>query len=258
MRALVWFWAAVLLLFDGLVVTLAWLGPPPRPAPAVASVVEHPAATVPPASGPRVAILVAGLGMIAADSQAAIASLPTSVSLAISPYAPDPAATAKAARDTGHEVLLSLPMQPDGGAAADAGDEALTTGQDPSVTATRLAWALGRVPNPAGATGLLGPGLDGAAFAASPSFVAVTDTLAARHLWFLDARRLAMLDAPGTTPAEALARLVAQARRQGSAIGAIGAPSPDLVAALAKLLPTLAHDGVSLVPVGQIMTISQQ
>lgn len=196
--------------------------------------------------------------MIAADSQAAIAALPAAVSLAVSPYAPDPAASAKAARAAGHEVLLSLPMQPRGGAAADAGDEALATGQDPSVTATRLAWALARVPGPAGATSLLGTGLDGAAFAASPSLVAVTDTLAARHLWFLDARQMVMLDAPGTTPSQALAALVARAHQQGSAIGAIGAPSPDLVAALTRLLPGLAGEGVSLVPVGQIMAASQR
>jgi uncharacterized protein len=258
MRGLLWFWAVVLLLLTGVASTLAWLGPPPYPAASLAKAGGNAPVPAPPAGGPRVAILVAGLGMIAADSQAAIASLPAAVSLAVSPYAPDPAATARAARDAGHEVLLSLPMQPDGGATADAGDEALASGQDPSIIATHLAWALGRVPNPAGATGLLGPGLDGAAFVASPSFVAVTDTLAARHLWFLDARRLAMLDAAGTTPTQALEALVALARRQGSAIGAIAAPAPDLVAKLSKLLPALAGDGVRLVPVGQIMSITKQ
>jgi polysaccharide deacetylase 2 family uncharacterized protein YibQ len=255
MRALAWFWAVVLLLAAGAAGTLAWLGPPRPPATPVAAGVLPASAAV---HGPRIAIVVAGIGMIAADSQGAIAALPAAVSLAVSPYAPDPAGTAKAARDAGHEVLLSLPMQPAGGAAADAGDEALTTGQDPSVTASRLAWALGRVPGPAGATGLLGPGLDGAAFAASPSLVAVTDTLAARHLWFLDARRLSMLDAPGASPSQALDLLVAEARRRGSAIGALAAPAPDLVAALTKLLPGLAAAGVRLVPVGQIMTPSQQ
>jgi polysaccharide deacetylase 2 family uncharacterized protein YibQ len=257
MRAVAWFWAVVLLLAAGAAGMLAWLGPPaPRSGPGAVAAAVVPG--LPAAQGPRIAVLVAGIGMIAADSQGAIAALPAAVSLAVSPYAPDPAGTAKAARDAGHEVLLSLPMQPGGGAAADAGNEALTNGQDPSVTAARLAWALGRVPGPAGATDLLGPGLDGAAFAGSPSLVAVTDTLAARHLFFLDARRVTMLDAPATTPSQALDALVAEARRRGGAVGAIAAPAPDLVAALTKLLPGLTAAGVRLVPVGQIMTPSQQ
>ncbi len=270
MRALAWFWVAVLLLAGGVVGALAWLGPPARPVAAVAarfptrvppSTPAPLAAAAPapsPAHAPRVAVLVAGIGMIASDTQAAIASLPAVVSLAVSPYAPDPAAIAKEARAAGHEVILSLPMQPAGGASASAGDEALTTGQKASVTAARLAWALGRVPHVAGTTSLLGRGLDGAAFVASPALVAVTDALATRHLWFLDARQITMLDAPGGTLAQGLDNLVARARQQGSAIGAIGAPSPNSVAALEGLLPMLAKRGVRLVPVGQIMTAQKQ
>lgn len=259
MRALAWFWTAVLLLALGVVGTLAWLGSPPRQPPAAAATPPAiPAAPAMAAGSPRVAILVAGVGMIAADSQAAIRTLPAAVSLAISPYAPQPASTAAAARAARHEVVLSLPMQPGAGAGADAGNEALTTGQKASVTAQRLAWALGRVPHPDGTTSLLGRGLDGAAFVASPALVAVTDTLAARHLWFLDARQVVLLDAPGTTLARGLATLVARARQQGSAIGAIGAPSPGLVAGLARRLPRLAGQGVRLVPVGAIMTKQKQ
>ncbi len=259
MRALAWFWILVLLLLGGVGATLAWLGPPPPPAARAAAVgAANPSAAVAGTHGPKVAILIAGIGMIATDSQAAIATLPPAVSLAVSPYAPDPAAAARTARQAGHEVVLSLPMQPAGGASADAGDEALTTGQPPGVTAARLAWALGRVPGPAGATSLLAPGLDGAAFTASPALVAVIDTLAAHHLWFLDGRRITMLDAAGITPARALDGVIAAARRNGSAIGAAGAPSPDLVAALAKLLPGLAASGVRLVPVGDMMSTSQR
>lgn len=271
MRALAWFWVVALLLAGGVVGALAWLGPP-RPAALHATGVPAPSAPAPlaaatpapspgqasPARAPRVAIMVAGVGMIASDTQAAIASLPAVVSLAVSPYAPNPAEIAKEARAAGHEVIVSLPMQPAGGAAATAGDEALTTGQKASVTATRLAWALGRVPQAAGTTSLLGRGLDGAAFVASPALVGVTDRLTARHLWFLDARQITMLDAPGGSLAQGLDNVVAQARRQGSAIGAIGAPSPNAVAALEKLLPALARRGVRLVPVGQIMTAQKR
>lgn len=250
MRALAWFWVAVVVLVAGGVGTLAWLGPPQ---PAATSHVATASSPPPAAGGPRVAILVAGLGMIASDSQAAIASLPPAVSLAVSPYAPDPEGTARAARAAGHEVLLSLPMQPADSATADAGREALAPGQSADVIATRLAWALGRLTHPAGTTSLLATGLDGGAFVASPALQAVTDTLAARHLWFLGGNRMVMLDAPGTTPQAALTALLTQARAHGSAIGAIGTPSPDIVEAMAKLLPGLAGEGITLVPVGVLM-----
>lgn len=252
MRALAWFWAAVILLVAGGAGALAWLGPPPSPPPAPAAVAKA-AAPAPQARGPRVAILVAGLGMIATDSQTAIGSLPAAVSLAVSPYAPDPEGTAQAARAAGHEVLLSLPMAPSDTTNADAGREALAPGQSADTIATRLAWALGRLAHPVGTTSLLGDGLDGGGFVASPALVAVTDTLAARHLWFLDARELVMLDAPGASMESALAALAAKAGAQGSAIGAIGQPSPDTVAALVKLLPGLAAKGIRLVPVGTLV-----
>ncbi len=264
MRALAWFWIVVLLVVVGSVGTLAWLGPPPRlisplsPRPGPVAAARPATQPAPVAGTPRVGILVAGIGMIAADSEAAIRTLPAAVSLAVSPYAPDPAATAAAARAAHHEVVLSLPMQPGAGATADAGDEALKPGQKASVSAQRLAWALARVPHPDGTTSLLGRGLDGAAFVASPALVGLTDSLAARHLWFLDARQVVLLDAPGTTLSHGLAALIARARRQGSAIGAIGAPSPDLVTALARLLPRLEGQGVRLVPVGAIMTKPEQ
>ncbi|MDE2335602.1 MAG: divergent polysaccharide deacetylase family protein [Rhodospirillales bacterium] len=260
MRALVWFWAVVLMLAGGVGAVLAWLGPPAREAVPVADVARPaaPPAPLPLATGPKIAILIAGIGMRTHQSRVAIASLPPAVSLAISPYAPDPAAAALAARKAGHEVLVSLPMQPGQGAIADAGDEELAASQPADVTASRLAWALGRVPAPAGATSLLAPGLDGDAFTASPALASVMDKLASRHLWFLDGRRATMLDAPATTPAHALAALIALARRKGSAIGAAGAPSPDLVAALERLLPGLAARGVRLVPVGQIISQAKQ
>jgi polysaccharide deacetylase 2 family uncharacterized protein YibQ len=275
MKALAWFWAAVAVLALAPEALLSASGPPPSmqghmPGPTAASSapslplpVPTPSSSVAPpprmaAAPSRVAILVAGMGMIAADSRSAIGALPGPVSFAISPYAADPAAFAQAARAAGHEVVLSLPMQPSGGAAVDAGAEALIAGLDSHDTATRLAWALGRVPNPAGTTSLLGPGLDGGAFTASPFLVAITDTLAARHLWFLDARRLVMLDVPGARPDQAFAALLAEARARGEAIGAIGAPAPEMVTALAEFLRGLAAQGARLVPVGEIVTESKQ
>ncbi|MBU6499686.1 MAG: hypothetical protein KGQ40_14255, partial [Rhodospirillales bacterium] len=86
------------------------------------------AATPPAAAGrPVVAVLLAGIGLSAADSLAAIHALPGAVSLAVSPYAavpaPAPLAAAPAppaslaevlaaARAAGHELFVSIPMEP--------------------------------------------------------------------------------------------------------------------------------------------------
>ena len=77
---------------------------------------------------PRVAVLLAGIGMAEIDSEEAIRATPAAVSLAISPYAPRPGRLLEIARATGHETLISIPMEPLGYPLNDAGNHALLTG----------------------------------------------------------------------------------------------------------------------------------
>ncbi len=68
-----------------------------------------------PAGTPRIAIVVANLGLDAATTDAAIRTLPPAVTLSFSPYGDALDAAATRAKAAGHEVLLQL-------ATADGGD----------------------------------------------------------------------------------------------------------------------------------------
>ena len=71
-----------------------------------------PPASHPPDQRPRVAVLLAGIGMSETDSEEAIRTTPAAISLAVSPYAFHPERLLADARAAGHELLLSLPMEP--------------------------------------------------------------------------------------------------------------------------------------------------
>ena len=60
---------------------------------------------------PRIAIIVMGMGLSRAATEAAISRLPGAVTLAFTPYAQALDDWASIARRSGHEVLLSLPME---------------------------------------------------------------------------------------------------------------------------------------------------
>jgi hypothetical protein len=60
---------------------------------------------------PRIAIVVGGLGLEAAGTEAAISRLPGAVSLGFAPYGDDLPAEAARAREAGHEILLQAPME---------------------------------------------------------------------------------------------------------------------------------------------------
>jgi polysaccharide deacetylase 2 family uncharacterized protein YibQ len=59
----------------------------------------------------RLAVIVSGLGLGKAVTEAAISRLPADVTLSFSPYAKDVTVWLKKARDAGHEVMLDLPLE---------------------------------------------------------------------------------------------------------------------------------------------------
>lgn len=93
------------------------------------------------ATGPKIAVLVTGLGLSRSVAEAA-AALPPDVSLSFSPYASDVATWVSAARARGHEVLVDLPAEPVGFPAADPGPQALLTTQSETENEQRLRWVL--------------------------------------------------------------------------------------------------------------------
>ena len=91
-----------------------------------------------------VAVVLGGLGLDPALTRRALA-LPPEVSLAFAPYAKDVGAQMARARESGHEVLIELPMATGAGAAAGAlGPAALSDARDGDGNARRLEWLLSR------------------------------------------------------------------------------------------------------------------
>lgn len=237
-----------------------------------------------PDGTPRVALLLAGIGMNEAQSMAAITVLPAAISLALSPYAPRTDALLARARDTGHEVFLSLPMEPQGYPLNDPGDRALLTGASQQTNAQRLEWALTRFSGYVGGTGALGGeqgGLRGERFgAALDQMLPLLETLGRRGLLYVDPRPNAAwtatsLPAPtkGSQPLArsrgidlvvdeqagdtaidaALVRLEVIARKRGSAIGLLGLPAPVAMERVGVWALGLPARGVSLAPVSAVV-----
>jgi len=218
---------------------------------------------------PPVAIVIDDLGPDSARAREAIA-LPPGVSLA---FLPAPAATpalARAAHRAGHEVLLHMPMEPDGN--VDPGPMALMLGLDAGEIERRVDWALTRVPGAVGVNNHMG-----SRFTMSVAdLLPVMKVLRHRALYFLDSRttpvtraaaiaggigvlsgeRDVFLDNEAGEQAvkNALARLVEIAQAKGSAV-AIGHPQPATFAALKAWLAQMRGHGVRLAPVSEVLRV---
>ncbi|MGH7057548.1 MAG: divergent polysaccharide deacetylase family protein, partial [Acetobacteraceae bacterium] len=94
---------------------------------------------------PRIGLVIAGIGLSGQESKNVIEELPAAVTLAFSPYAPDPAKLLALARAKGHEFLVSLPLEPASYPLNSAGDESLLVGAPRGQNLARLDWALSRI-----------------------------------------------------------------------------------------------------------------
>lgn len=226
---------------------------------------------------PRIALLIAGVGMNAAESAVAIATLPAEVSLAMTPYAARLDEQAADAHQHGHEVFTSIPMEPQGYPLNDPGNRALLTGASMADNAQMLDWVLSRVTGTIGATGALGE-LRGERFAAADDEMApLLDTLAERRLLYIDPRPNAtmspalhpksggyrgvnvVIDDPGGADAidRALARLELVAHDRGSALGLAGRPSPMTIDRITAWATGLAARGIALAPASVVVQMPQ-
>ncbi|WP_173582629.1 divergent polysaccharide deacetylase family protein [Acetobacter musti] len=226
------------------------------------------AATVPavPPGNARVAILLDGFGLSEDLSRVALQSLPWTISFAIPAYAPARQTLMDGARQSGHEIFLSLPMEPSTAPLDDEGPRALGYDHTPTADKQNLDWALSRFSGYVGATNAFS-GLDGDAYAQSPDFRMVSKELDARGLRYLNAT-------PGTswvgpvvggnaaitldTDADSsgvdgqLAHLVEMAKGSGQAIAVAGPMRPVLLQRLAEWSRGLGDKGVTLVPVSAL------
>ncbi len=222
----------------------------------------HPSAPIP--AGPIVAIVLTELGPNAGAARSAIDRLPAAVSLAFSPYADASRDLAKSAQASGHEVWLSVPMQPKSYPRVNPGPNVLLTGEAPAENIRRLNWALSRVETPVGITNMMG-----SAFTENAAAMrAVLGEVKAKRLFYVDARSSGrsvgetearalglaaatndrFLDEPETAAniRRNLDDLVATAKRRGHAIG-YARPVATTIAEIERWSAELEAKGVTLV-----------
>ncbi|SFG35193.1 hypothetical protein SAMN05192565_10256 [Methylobacterium gossipiicola] len=98
----------------------------------------------PGVTGPRIAILLTGLGIGQTATASAITKLPPEVSFAFAPYASDLERTVARAREAGHEALLQVPMEPFDYPDSDPGPQTLLAAARLPENLDRLSWAMSR------------------------------------------------------------------------------------------------------------------
>lgn len=220
----------------------------------------------------RAAIVIDDLGQDMQRTRALL-TLPYPLTFSILPYLPASRETSVAARLSGREVMLHLPMQPISDTVS-PGRGAILVGMHAPEVARVIASDLEWVPNAAGVNNHMG-----SRATSDPALMAaVMKELSARRLYFIDSRT-----APSTMALEAARQAgipafyrsvflddtetvdytLAQLRsfrdvveRQGAAL-AIGHPHPTTIAALGTFLPELDRDDIELVPASQLVRLPE-
>lgn len=243
--------------------------PRPTAPPAAATRSPEPSPAVPRPDA-RIAIVIDDLGNDRGALER-IAAWRFPVAGAVLPGLPGSAATAQHLARSGKEVLLHLPMEPDGYPRVQPGPGVVLKSDSDERIAEIVAEDLDTVPGAVGVNNHMG-----SAATADPRVMrAVVRVLSGRGLFLLDSRtteasvarrvaaeayvpavsRRVFLDSVPTAGAidRSFRELVAKARKDGSAL-AIGHPYPETMAMLERELPLLAEKGVALVRVSSLVT----
>lgn len=216
---------------------------------------------------PLVAIVIDDVGLDRPRSKRAW-ELPGPLTLSFLPYAKDLAEQARAARARGHELMLHLPMEPNG--RNDPGPGALLVSLSSADLRQRTNAALDSFAGFAGVNNHMGSRFT----AFRPGMETVLKQLKPRGLMFLDSRttkdsvgdqvahelgvpsivRHVFLDDDESVEAvrRKLAEAEAVARRQGFVV-AIGHPHEATLQALQEWLPTVQSKGLALAPATAVL-----
>jgi polysaccharide deacetylase 2 family uncharacterized protein YibQ len=220
-------------------------------------------------NGPKVAIVLTGLGVGASATQSALVKLPGPVTFAFVPYGSDLEQAATRARAEGHEVLLQLPMEPFDYPDNDPGPQTLLTSLSAEQNLDRLHWLMSRFSGYVGVANYMGARFTSAEQGLGP----VMKEIGKRGLIYFDdgsaprslagqiagannlpfAKAEIDLDAV-TTPAhidQALTRLEAAAREHGIAVG-VASAVPVSIERIAQWAKTAESRGIVLVPISAV------
>ncbi|MBL9097800.1 MAG: divergent polysaccharide deacetylase family protein [Alphaproteobacteria bacterium] len=223
---------------------------------------------------PKIAIIVGGLGLGEAVTQAAVDRLPPGVTLAVTPYGSSLQGLVSTARAKGHEVLLELPLEPYDYPDNDPGQDTLLTGTTAEENPARLRRVLAKV---TGYAGLINS--QGAKFLASEDALrALLSATAGRGLYFVDsgeaeqsiarevsaatgaafARGDRLVDRNPTREAieKEFAAIEDLAKQRGSAVAVAGA-YPVTIDRLTAWAASLEEKGIALVPVSALVEVRE-
>lgn len=218
---------------------------------------------------PRIALVITGLGLDRALSQAATDRLPAAVTLGFDPYADNVKDAIGQARSLGHETLLGLPMEPVDYPRQDPGPLTLLAALPAEENAARLNKLMAEASGYVGFVALWG----GRFTAEKAPLLSALETLKQRGLLYVDnkpptgnttalladqiklpwaaANRVIDSDAAPAAIDQALAGLEADAQRGGAAL-AIAALSPAVVDHAASWVATLDKKDLVLAPASAI------
>jgi len=218
---------------------------------------------------PRIALIITGLGLDRALSQAATDRLPAAVTLGFDPYADNVKDAIGQARSLGHETLLGLPMEPVDYPREDPGPLTLLAALPADENAARLSKLMGEASGYVGFVALWG----GRFTAEKAPLLSALEILKQRGLLYVDnkppaenttalladqiklpwaaANRVIDSDATPAAIDQAFADLETDAQHGGAAL-AIAALSPAVLEHGANWVATLDKKGLVLAPASAI------
>jgi polysaccharide deacetylase 2 family uncharacterized protein YibQ len=225
--------------------------------------------------GPRIAIVVGGLGIGVGVTAEAITKLTPEVTLAFVPYGADLPRLIGRARGAGHEVLLQVPMEPADYPNNDPGPQTLLSTLTPEQNLDRLYWFLSRTQGYIGITNYMGARFSASEAALSP----VLQDLGNRGLAYLDdgaspqslaseiaaktktpfiKADLVLDEKPGWAEIDiALTRLEALAKTRGFAVG-MATAQPVSIERIARWMKAAEARGIRIVPLSAILLKPKQ
>ncbi|RUW59116.1 divergent polysaccharide deacetylase family protein [Mesorhizobium sp. M7A.F.Ca.US.008.03.1.1] len=219
--------------------------------------------------GARVAIVIGGLSVSQTGTQAAIAKLPAEVTLAFAPQGNSIGRWMQAARQSGHEIVMQVPLEPFDYPKVNPGRNTLTVAASADENLKSLHWALSRTTNYTGVMNYMGARFSADAAAMEP-FIA---ELGKRGLAYIDdgssarslAPDLALKDGvpfvSGDMAIDAvqdrgeilkkLDSLEATARAKGTAVG-IGSAFDLTVDTVTSWVAEAKKRGIEIVPISAV------
>ena len=221
------------------------------------------------ARGARVAIVIGGLSVSQTGTQAAIAKLPAEVTLAFAPQGNSIGRWMQAARQSGHEIVMQVPLEPFDYPNINPGRNTLTVAASADENLKNLRWALSRTTNYTGVMNYMGARFSADAAAMEPLMA----ELGKRGLAYIDdgssarslAPDLALKDGvpfvSGDTAIDAvqdrgailkkLDGLEATARAKGFAVG-IGSAFDVTVDTVSTWVTEAKKRGIEIVPISAV------